>query len=345
MTATIDEALDLFEGTGPEFRGGLSNHGPMASEALFALGRPDAAVPWAEEYKKRLLDQPSASDPIAPDEWRESLGRYERTGDWIAFFQREFAESPWQDVVRLWSPRLAPGMVGAALHGIIRAAHAVRSMGQSETALRRGELAQGFAYWAARYYELPSAPAANGALMPSSAVRQIGLMPEEKRANFGFISQALAGLNDEPDFPSVINAVDACVDASAFLSDLTRTFAGVLRSNADDFGTTIAFVHSVTGPSAVRLLLPHVDDADVPELLRHGWQAAAALYAAYGANAADESEREPGDFDDLIDRAVATGDEHAIKFTEACLREHTVDPQPVFLAAAQHTTSMLYRRN
>lgn len=40
----------------------------------------------------------------------------------------------------------------------------------------------------------------------------------------------------------------------------------------------------------------------------------------------------PFDRDDLVGRAVATGDEHAIKFTEACLREHT-------LAAAQaHVT-------
>jgi hypothetical protein len=236
-------------------------------------------------------------------------------------------------------------MVGAALHGIIRAGQAVRSMGQDETPLRRNELAQGFAYWAARYYELPSAAAVNGSLMPSSAARQLALMPPERRQNFGLITKGLLALKDEPDFPSVINAVDARGNASAFLSDLTRTFAGVLRSNAGDFGTAIAFVHSVTGPSAIRLLLPYVDDADAPELLRHGWQAAAALYTTFGVCPADESDGEAVEVDDLIDRAIATGDEHAIKFTEACLREHAVEPQSVFLAAAQHTTSILDRRN
>ena len=39
--------------------------------------------------------------------------------------------------------------------------------------------------------------------------------------------------------------------------------------------------------------------------------------------------------EDLIDSAVATGDEHAIKFTEACLREHALNPKPVYLAAAR----------
>ena len=33
--------------------------------------------------------------------------------------------------------------------------------------------------------------------------------------------------------------------------------------------------------------------------------------------------------------ALATGDEHAIKFTEACLREHALNPKPVYLAAAR----------
>ena len=54
MTTTIDEALELLEETGPEFGGGLANHGPMAAEALFVLGRGEAVVPWVERYKRRL---------------------------------------------------------------------------------------------------------------------------------------------------------------------------------------------------------------------------------------------------------------------------------------------------
>ncbi len=346
MVTTIDEALELFEGTGPEFAGGLSNHGPMASEALCALGRAGAAVPWAERYKKRLLEQPSGSNPIAAGEWREALGKYDRTGDWIVFFQREVAESPWRDVVRRWAPRLARGMVGAALHGIIRTAHAVRSLGEGETPLRSAELAQGLAYWAARYRELPTAAGANGALLPSAALARVGLVPEERRQNFGLITQAIASLDSEPAFPDVVNLVDARVDVGAFLSDLSRTFAVVFLANATDFGPTIAFVHSVTGPSAIRLLLPYVNDVDVPDLLRNGWQAAAALHATYAKGPYGlEDDGVAVDREDLIDRAVATGDEHAIKFTEACLREHVIDPQPALLTAAAHASKMLGRRN
>ena len=48
--------------------------------------------------------------------------------------------------------------------------------------------------------------------------------------------------------------------------------------------------------------------------------------------------------DSLIDREVATVDEHAIKFTEACLREYALNPQQVYLAAAKDATEKLARR-
>ena len=45
--------------------------------------------------------------------------------------------------------------------------------------------------------------------------------------------------------------------------------------------------------------------------------------------------------EELIDRAVATGDEHAVKFTEACLREDAIEPHPVFRHAAAKATEQL----
>ena len=57
------------------------------------------------------------------------------------------------------------------------------------------------------------------------------------------------------------------------------------------------------------------------------WQVGAAIQLAYGAG---PSRPMPSGIaaerDSLIDRAVATNDEHAIKFTEACLRQHGAIP-------------------
>ena len=48
--------------------------------------------------------------------------------------------------------------------------------------------------------------------------------------------------------------------------------------------------------------------------------------------------------EDLIDRAVFSGDEHAIKFTEACLREYDLRPDPAFLAGPLDFSNRYGRR-
>jgi hypothetical protein len=44
---------------------------------------------------------------------------------------------------------------------------------------------------------------------------------------------------------------------------------------------------------------------------------------------------------ELVERAVENGDEHAIKLTEACLREHDAKPDPVYLEAAATTLARI----
>jgi hypothetical protein len=342
VSATIDEALELLEDTGPEFAGGLANHGPMAAEALVRLGRADAMVPWVERYRTRLQEHPSARDAIAANEWREALGQGDRVGDWIVFFQRELAESRWEDVLDTWVGRFAPGIIASATHGVIRTGHAARSLSQGVTPLRLHELAEGLGYWAARYMLLPGTPTgSSAALRPSEAVARIEMLPQEKRALRSTITKGLLGLYEFPEFAPAIDLVDPAGDGSAFLSDLTETFARVYLAN---HRLVIHFIHAVTGPSAVRLLAPHIRQETTELALRYAWQAAAALYsAAASAPPVADVEADPVDWDGIVDQAVGTGDEHAIKFAEACLREYELNPSAVFPAAAKDAASLLGR--
>ena len=347
MNATIDDALELLAESGPEFAYGamrLSNHGPMAAEALIALGREGAVVPWVERYKRRLEDRPEARHPIAPDEWRGALGDIARAGDWTVFFQRELAGAPWRDALDLWARRLAPGLIASATHGVIRTAHAARSLGAGETPLRLRELAEGLAYWAATYMLLPGAPsAASRGLRPAQALRAVETLPADQQRSFGTITSHLRALDTLPSFAGAIDLVNVGADPSLFLSDLTETFAEVYLANAPN-GNVIGLIHAVTGPSAVRLLAPHVSADTTALALRYAWQAAAALYATMAQQPAPASIEVPGEDDQgLIDRAVSTHDEHAIKFTEACLREHALRPQPAYLAAARDASERLRR--
>ena len=338
----IEDALELLAKTGPEYHGGLANHGPMAAEALVALGRPGAVVPWVERYRRRLEGRPSGTRPIAADAWREALGARDRVGDWIPFFRRRVEDGPWRDVVREWVPRLTPGIVAAAFHGVIRTAHAVRSLEAAETALRRSELADGLAYWAANYATFPeSRVRAPAGRLPSRALGGVPAVPPDLRILTGNITERLGPVQRFEPFATVADAVDTSGEAFRFLSDLTETFAGVFLATVPP-GSLITFVHALTGPSALRLLLPHLDVPAKSETLRRAWQGAAALYSALGgvppAPHADGPSPRP---DDLIDRAIATADEHAIKFTEACLREHAVNPRPVYLLAARRAVERL----
>ena len=100
----------------------------------------------------------------------------------------------------------------------------------------------------------------------------------------------------------------------------------------------IAFVHTVTAPSALRLLAPYLSDADARLAARYAWQACAAIYAWYSTppppSTADLTPPTE-DSEALLDRAVAAGGAHTIKFTEACLREYALNPKPVYLVAAR----------
>ena len=244
-------------------------------------------------------------------------------------------------MLRRWVPRLAPGFVAAATHGAIRTAHAARALGARETPPRLHELAEGLAYWAASFTRLPESDAAAGRARPSEAVTTLALLPASERRSSGFITSRLAGLSGFAPFREVASRVAVSGDPSAFFSDLTETFARIYLENATP-GKVITFVHAVTGPSAARLLLPHADEAGARALMRYAWQAAAALYVAMGDRGSEPlPEADPLDAATLVDRAVANGDEHAIKLTEACLREDALGPRPVYRQAAQDALSRL----
>ena len=64
-------------------------------------------------------------------------------------------DQPWQDVLALWWPRLLPGAVASANHGLIRSGHVVRALREGVTPQRLDELGAALGYWAARWQSHP----------------------------------------------------------------------------------------------------------------------------------------------------------------------------------------------
>lgn len=337
----MEQALEMMARLAP-----LSNHGPMAAEALVALGRADSVVAFVEAYKKRFTSNyPATRQPVTRENWRAALGDGDRVADWTGFFNRELQEAAWPHVLGRWAAELAPGLSAAAAHGLIRTGHAVRSLSVKETELRRRELAEGLGYWAAYFQPLPEAPNAGAGkierLKPAQALQRIPTLPIEKRPRTGSIMIGLRSLNDFPPFAGAADLVETTGRAAQFLSEVTETFATAYVKNVNQ-RNFITLIHAVTGTTCLRSLLPYLAPGATQSILRYGWQMAAALYAI-SASGSPNSLPAGGEIkrDDLIGRAVAAREEHAIKFTEACLREYAINPKQVYLWAARDAVERL----
>src|SRR5262249_52644641 len=142
------------------------------------------------------------------------------------------AERTWQSVLDEWALELAPGLVAAGTHGLIRTAHSVRSLEASETPARRHELAQGLGFWAARYVRLPERRGRAGTLTPSQAIRLVERVPAEEQVEGGLITDQLQPLEHLDSFPAIADLITATAGDANFLSDLTEVFARVYLANS-----------------------------------------------------------------------------------------------------------------
>lgn len=344
MNDAFDEALERLRGTGTEVAGGIApNHGPMGAEALVALGRDDVVVAWAERYRRILDMMPAPTAPITVETWKESLGAIERTADWVAFFRAQLAEAPWRAVFTEWIGHLLPATPSAGAHGLIRTAHALRALQDAETPLRIEEFGVALAYWAAYYRKLPGVPRLVGPLDYGEALRQIPLFlrgQSRRGAPREVYLRVMAAHADE--FSSAVDRAAEPQSVETALSSLTEAGARLYLANASR--QPLVLLHTVTVPAALRLLLPHFPAGLHKTGLAYVWQNVAAVAAVY----ADEKPSESEDWHTheesvIIERSIETDDPHALKFTEACIREYRLNPQPVYRAAAEDWAARLER--
>jgi Questin oxidase-like len=326
----MDEALERLSGCAPEFGPGLSNHGPMAAEALVALDRPEAVLPFVERYRTRLEPAEDGGRPLVGEEWQAVLGDSARWGDWVATFSGLLETTSADEVVATWAPRLAPGIMAGAAHGLIRTAHALRSLRRDPSALRRRELAEALGYWAARYQELPGPPVLIGRGAVAETVAGLPHLPEEA-PHERLISQQVRHLNMiVAPFEQGVAALASPPALQPALDALATAGLEVAAVNGDG-PALIALVHAVTAPMALELVLPSVRAEDRATLFAYVWQATAALHVAYATERVVPDDHGPPDppepsgagaagVEGVVDAAVEGGDEHAIKLVEASRR-------------------------
>ncbi|MFE9248718.1 questin oxidase family protein [Streptomyces sp. NPDC007088] len=327
----MDEALERLHAAGPEREGWLSNHAPMAVEALVRGGQAERVHRWIDRYRPKLEDMPAPYERVTELNWREALGDPRRIGDWSAYFAGRLAWEPWRDVLALWWPRLLPGITGGATHPVIRTGHAVRTLLEDEArspgaaagpgggALdpRRAELGQALGYWAARSAPLP----ALSVLPPArDADGALAAVPGVERRSGG-VRERLARVRGLPAWPERRPATPE--EAAGRLRELVA--AAVHRYAAHGHGEPVMLVHAATAPNAVLRTLPALPRRLWTASVDAAWSASGAVTAAYevpgpgGAGAALLAEAFGLSARELFARAAAHGDEHAVKFADTAL--------------------------
>jgi hypothetical protein len=359
-TGTLDEAYQRLHATGPEFEGWLSNHGPMAAEAMVRRGHADQVHRWLDGYMRRLEEFPRGSGPIG-SEWQDALGDPRRIADWTGYFRRAVTEQPWREALDTWWPRLLPGVAAAATHGVIRVGHAVRALTEDgEDADHLSELAHGLAYWAARWQPVPGAPAARPLPATAAAAKPAGTAERAAAADPlaavprlawpGGIGDGLARLAGLPGWPAALAAQQIPASPDALRSWLAGLVdAATIRYLRYGHGESILLVHSATAPNAVLRTLPALDKRLWAPSVAASWAAAAALTAIY-APAAPAAQAElpdslavPETVEETFLRAVEHGDEHVIKFADTAADVYARTGNADALAAAFRATQLIGR--
>ncbi|RKN29122.1 questin oxidase family protein [Micromonospora musae] len=336
----LDEAYERVQHTGPERNGWLSNHAPMAVEALTHRGHGETVHRWLDSYLTQLEDRPRGISAISPEQWRDPLGDPVRTGDWLNYFDRELADEPWRDVLARWWPRLLPGIAAGATHGVIRVGHAARALLDQETGPRITELGQGLAYWAARWQPL-AAPGSGPypSTDPRSALDAVPLVPDQRAG----IRARLAQLAELPAWPATAGAVPGGDNDDVRTRLAGIVDAAVIRHGTHGYANPVMLVHAATAPNAVLRALPALPEALWAPSLAAAWAATAAVTAAYAPPVARPApDVHPGlTVDEVMQQATASADAHAIKFADTAADTYGRSGDPAVLATAARTTTQI----
>jgi hypothetical protein len=314
--AQLHHLLDAGQAMSATYRGQMSNHLPMAQQALLELGASAARLQAFTEFGEAVLEPRVAARPARVVLERD-LGRADSDAAWRAHFAARIAELGSGGALREALALLLPGAGAIAFHGLIRTAHAV-------LAGHGGELAAGLAHWAAHCMPLPTAQ--DGPPLEFGAwLQALKALPRPAYTPGSFIAARMQAWGDSPAFAAVAGCLRHGPDT---LRDLALIAA---RTYAATGNFTV--LHLLTASHACAVLEPWWP---VPELARGFSVAAASGFLTSGAEPAlmlDRPASRP--WPALISAACEQDDAHVIKLTHAAWRLGRRWPDPAWRRAVE----------
>ncbi|MCR5866397.1 questin oxidase family protein [Aquincola sp. J276] len=321
-TRMLYRLLDAGLDRAPEYGPGFSTHLPMALQALHALG---ATAPrlhdFAQQHVAELHARPVPAAAAEPHSWHALRGQGDAFEPLQAMFALRLQQEEPDTVLAETVPALLDGVAGGAFHGLIRTAHAV-------AARHEGELSMGLAYWAARHAPLAAPNEQAAADLPlADWLAQVQWLPRPQHADADAwsITRRMQAWSRTEGFGDVAPRL---LLQPGTLDALARTAAGLYAATED-----FTVLHMVTACQAMRQLQPWWGDEALA--MRHFSIAAAAALRASDV----PPELPPARATDLawpqiIQRAIASDDEHVVKLVQACRLHEAATGAPEFRWAA-----------
>ncbi|RZI94636.1 MAG: DUF4243 domain-containing protein, partial [Rubrivivax sp.] len=270
--AQLHHLLDAGQAWSATYRGQMSNHLPMAQQALLELGASGERLLAFTEAQEAGLEPRIAARP-ARIVMKRDLGRPDSDAAWRAHFAARIVELGAADAVREALALLLPGAGAIAFHGLIRTGHAV-------LAGHEGEVAAGLAHWASEFMPLP---AAHGSpLAMADWLQALQQLPRPVYPAGSFIAARMQSWGSAPGFAAVAGRLSIGPDTLRDIALLAaRTYAAT---------GNFTVLHLLTASHALSVLQPWWP---APGLPRAFSVAAAAGLLASGAAPALTLNREP----------------------------------------------------
>jgi hypothetical protein len=307
--AALIEALHLIEPTSPEYSWGLSNHAPMALEALSRLD-PARSLSFVGRYLERLRPLSEERDPAL-------LGFATE----VESLTREIDEHGFREVLRAHATQLSEHLAGSAFHGVLRVAHAARALDHEGVPVLRRELAAGLVYARARGLALHDGPLARvaGDLTLAQALARLEPVDDALVYVPGMITPTLAArAKAHPRRIDIASRVMLDRPVAEIARELRSAATRILARAEFHPNAVFTLLHGVTAMDAIVTLTRLLPETEAQTLVREGVLALLALRVAYVGRLERPDRRPRGESLEVLRvLAVKTLDEHAIKLAAA----------------------------
>lgn len=313
---------------------GTTNHFPMAVIALAELGADATRLQnffayWQEKFA--LAAEP-VSEKLDAENWLAHLAKREQFANLRAFFVEWLDKTASSQVLAEVFHVLPFAPATGAFHALIRLAYGIH-------AKHNGEIAAGLAYLVSAHLPLPAVQqqATQSIATPEEGLALLSERLAGRQYTGPWITTKLREVAQDADF---IDALPACPLTITDLAQLAHLAIAAYWQTKD-----FTVLHMVTGLHAARIVLAQLPVAIAERMLEPLWSAFAAAYVSVGAPPLQshatllaqlrlQSPAQEENWQAVFALAVASNNDHVIKFCYSSYQENLAYASPLYFAAA-----------